>query len=79
MIYDFLGKKMTEKEVRDEIKYNPKLTEGSNIEHVYKSLRIQQKIEAERRITEETDPHKKRIMEEMYAHREYNFDLIFGN
>lgn len=74
MIYDFLGKKMTGKEVHEELLMNPKL----DLNSAYVYLRTQRKIDAERRIENETDPHRKRLMEEMYSQGMYNFDAFFG-
>lgn len=74
MVYDFLGKKMTRKEVHEELIMNPKI----DLKSAYIYLGAQNKINAERRIQEETDPYKKRLMEEMYSHRQYDFDHFFG-
>lgn len=74
MVYDFLGKKMTKKEVHNELLMNPKI----NLEHAYVFIGIQNKINAERRIQSETDPCRKRLMEEMYNHGLYDFDYHFG-
>lgn len=77
MIYDFLGKKMTQKEVHNELLYNPKI-KNSDLEGIYVYLNAQQKINAKRRIENETDLDRKELMEEMYSHGEYNFDYYFG-
>lgn len=74
MVYDFLGRKMTKKEVHEELLMNPRIDLKSA--HVY--LSAQNKINAERRIQSEKDPYKKRLMEEMYNHGQYDFDHYFG-
>ena len=46
MVYDFLGKKMTRKEVHEELIMNPKI----DLKSAYIYLGAQNKINAERRI-----------------------------
>lgn len=77
MVYDFLGKKMTRKEVHNEILYN-KSIKNSDLEGIYVYLNAQQQINAKRRIEKETDLERKELMEEMYSRGEYNFDKYFG-
>lgn len=74
MVYDFFGKKMTKKEVHNELLYNPKI----NLDSAYVYLRAQNKINAERRINNESDPYRKALMEEMYNQGNYDFDYYFG-
>lgn len=73
MVYDFLGKKMTRKEVHNELLYNPKITSS----HIC-LIHAQDKINAERRMNNETDPYKKALMEEMYRQGKYDFDCYLG-
>lgn len=77
MVYDFLGKKMTRKEVHNELLYNPTI-KNRDLKGIYVYLGAQEKINAERRMENETDPYRKRMMEEMYSHGMYNFDKYFG-
>lgn len=55
MIYDFLGKKMTGKEVHNKLLYNS-VIKNSDFGGIYVYLSAQQKINTKRRIIDETDP-----------------------
>ena len=69
------GQDMTDQQVCEVISHTKSKAE---LEKVLSAVRVQKKLEAKKRIINETDLDKKEIMQNLYNEGQYDFDALFG-
>ena len=69
------GQDMTDQQVCEVVSHTKSKSE---LEKVLSAVRVQKKLEAKKRIINETDPDKKEIMQNLYNEGQYDFDALFG-